>query len=150
MSTEGPFLYDDDPQPLHAGPGRPRRGLLLALGAGTVAVAVGAVVLLPLLKGSAEEQVTEVADVFTRALAADDPETAWGLLCEDEQSRLRVDQVAGDYLRPGTPSVGDPGQGELDGQRAELVPVTWDDGGADTTVQLTVIAEDGAKVCGIS
>ena len=150
MSTEGPFLYDDDPQPLHAGPGRPRRGLLLALGAGTVAVAVGAVVLLPLLTGSAEEQVTEVADVFTRALAAGDAETAWGLLCEDEQSRLRADQVAGDYLAPGSPSVGDPAEGELDGRRAELVPVTWDDGGTGTTVQLTVVAEDGAKVCGIS
>ncbi|SDO60770.1 hypothetical protein SAMN05660199_02274 [Klenkia soli] len=149
MSTPD-YLYDDDPQPLHAGPGRPRRGLLLALGAGTVAVAVAAVVALPLLTGSAEEQVTEVADVFTRALAAGDAETAWGLLCEDEQNRVQVDQVAADYLRPGTPSVGDPAEGERDGQRAEVVPVTWSAGGATVTVELTVIAEDGAKVCGIS
>lgn len=150
MSTEGPFLYDDDPQPLHAGPGRPRRGLLLALGAGTAAVAVAAVVALPLFTGSAEEQVTEVADVFTRALAAGDSETAWGLLCEDEQGRVQPDQVAADYLRAGTPSVGDPSEGDLDGQQAKLVPVTWSDGGTSTTVELTVVAENGAKVCGIS
>jgi hypothetical protein len=142
MSTEGPFLYDDDP--------RPRRGLLLALGAGTAAVAVGAVVLLPMVTGSTQEQVTEVADVFARALAAEDAQTAWGLLCEDEQARLRADQVAGDYLRPGTPSVGDPVEGDLDGQRAEVVPVAWDDGGSVTTVQLVVIAQGGAKVCGIA
>ncbi len=78
------------------------------------------------------------------------PQTAWGLLCDDEQSRLPPDQVAGDYLRPGTPSVGDPAEGELDGRRAEVVPVSWDDGGAVTTVELTLVAEDGAKVCGLS
>lgn len=148
MSDAPEYLYDDDPQPLHAGPGRSRKGLLLALGVGTVAVAVGAVVALPLLQGDASEQAGEVADVFSRALAAGDAETAWGLLCEDEQNRLPPADVAGEYLRPGTPTVGTPerGQGE---ERTELVPVSWDDGGSVTTVELTVVPEDGARVCGL-
>ncbi|MEI4271772.1 hypothetical protein TEK04_08550 [Klenkia sp. LSe6-5] len=144
------YLYDDDPQPLHAGRGRSRKGLLVALGVGTVAVAMGAAVVLPLFQGSGAEQAAEVVTVFTRAMAAGDTETSWGLLCEDEQARLAPDEVAGAYQRPGTASVGDPVEGELDGQLAEVVPVTWDDGGSLTTVQLTVIAQDGAKVCGLS
>ena len=144
------YLYDDDPQPLHAGRGRSRKGLLVALGVGTVAVAMGAAVVLPLFQGSGAEQSVEVATVFTRAMAAGDSETSWGLLCESEQARLTPDEVAGVYGRPGTATVGDPDEGDLDGQVAELVPVTWDDGGATTTVTLTVIAQDGTKVCGIS
>ncbi|GHE13465.1 Rv0361 family membrane protein [Klenkia taihuensis] len=149
MSGAPEYLYDDDPQPLHAGPGRSRRGLLVALGVGTVAVAVGAVVALPLLQGTGSEQATQVADVFSRALAAGDAETAWGLLCEDEQDRLAPGDVAGEYLRPGTPTVGAPVRGTGD-ERTEQVPVSWDDGGAVTTVELTVVPEDGAKVCGLS
>jgi hypothetical protein len=144
------YLYDDDPQPLHAGRGRSRKGLLVALGIGTVAVAMGAAVVLPLFQGSGAEQSAEVVTVFTRAMAAGDTETSWGLLCEDEQNRLTPAEVAGAYEQPGTPTVGVPVEGELDGQLAEIVPVTWDDGGTTTTVQLTVIAQDGAKVCGLS
>lgn len=143
------YLYDDDSQPLHAGRGRSRKGLLVALGVGTVAVAMGAAVVLPLFQGSGEEQAAEVVTVLTRAIAAGDTETSWGLLCESEQARLAPDEVAGAYQLPGTPTVGEPVEGELDGQLAEVVPVTWDDGGTSTTVQLTVIAQDGAKVCGI-
>lgn len=149
MSSAPDYLYDDDPQPLHAGPGRSRKGLLVALGVGTVAVAVGAVVALPLLQGDAGEQAGQVADVFSRALAAGDAETAWGLLCQDEQTRLQPGQVAGEYLRPGTPTVGTPVRGTGE-QRTEQVPVTWDDDGAVTTVELTVVPEDGARVCGLS
>ena len=56
-----PYLYDDDPQPLHAGAGRSRKGLLLAIGGGTVVVAVAAVFSLNALQGSPEEQVEQVA-----------------------------------------------------------------------------------------
>jgi hypothetical protein len=143
------YLYDDDPQPLHAGRGRSRKGLLVALGVGTVAVAMGAAVVLPLFQGSGGEQAAEVVTVFTRAMAAGDTETSWGLLCEDEQARLQPAEVAGAYQLPGTATVGDPVEGELDGQLAEVVPVTWDDGGSVTTQQVTVIAQDGAKVCGL-
>ncbi|KQS66223.1 hypothetical protein [Modestobacter sp. Leaf380] len=147
MSTEGPFLYDDDPQPLHAGAGRPRKGLLLALGGGTLAVALVAVFSLNALQGSPEEQVEQVADVFTRALVAGDDETAWGLLCNAEQERLQPAEVAGDYLQAGTPDVGTATETELDGVDARLVPVRWDDDGAVTETELTLVAEDGPKVC---
>ncbi len=147
MSTEGPFLYDDDPQPLHAGAGRSRKGLLLAIGGGTVAVAVAAVFSLNALQGSPEEQVEQVADVFTRALVAGDSETSWGLLCDSEQARLDPDQVAGAYLQAGTPDVGTATETELDGVQARLVPVRWDDDGAVTETDLTLVAEDGPKVC---
>ncbi len=143
----GPYLYDDDPQPLHAGAGRSRKGLLLAIGGGTVAVAVGAVLALNLVQGSPEEQVQQVAGVFTQALAAGDEETAWGLLCDAEQARLDPDQVAGAYLRAGTPEVGAASRAELDGVQARTVPVRWDDGGTITTTRLTLVAEDGPKVC---
>ncbi|MCW2581388.1 MAG: uncharacterized protein JWQ53_178 [Klenkia sp.] len=142
-----PYLYDDDPQPLHAGVGRSRKGLLLAIGGGTVVVAVAAVVSLNALQGSPEEQVEQVADVFTRALAAGDDETAWGLLCDAEQDRIDSSQVAADYLRAGTPQVGTATEAELDGVQARTVTVRWDDDGAVTTTELTLVAEDGPKVC---
>lgn len=145
MST--PYLYDDDPQPLHAGPGRSRKGLLLALAGGTVAVAVAAVFSLYAVQGSPDEQVEEVADVFTRALVAGDDETAWGLLCNDEQARLQPGEVAGDYLRAGTPDVGTATETELNGVQARVVPVRWDDDGVVITTDLTLVAESGPKVC---
>jgi S1-C subfamily serine protease len=43
MSTEGPFLYDDRPPSPHTGTPRSRNCLLIALFAGTVALAVVAV-----------------------------------------------------------------------------------------------------------
>lgn len=150
MSTTGPFLYDEDPQPMHAGPGRSRQGLLLALGAGTVAVAVGAVVALNALQGSPDEQVEQVADVFTQAVVAGDSETAWGLLCDAEQARIDPGEVAADYLQAGVPEVGAVTETELDGVQARLVRVRWDDDGAVTTTELTLVAENGPRVCGAS
>lgn len=144
-----PYLYDDDPQPLHAGAGRSRKGLLLAIGGGTVVVAVAAVFSLNALQGSPEEQVEQVADVFTRALVAGDEETAWGLLCDAEQDRIDASQVATDYLRAGTPQVGTATEAELDGVQARTVTVRWDDDGAVTTTELTLVAEDGPKVCAV-
>jgi hypothetical protein len=143
----GPFLYDDDPAPLHTGPGRNRNRLLLAIGAGTVLVAVLMVVLLPLVTGSARQQSEEVAGVFTAALSAGDTETAYGLLCDDERARLQPGDLAGAYLHDGTPHV--TGSREDGGARtARLVDVRWGSGATATTSELVVVPEGGTKVCG--
>ncbi len=146
MSTsQGPYLYDDDPAPLHTGTPRPRRGLLLAILGGTVAVAVGMGVGLPLVKGSAEEQARQVTGVFLDALAQDDLETAHQLLCEDERAVVLPDQVAGEYAGAGGGEVTDTAAGEVDGDPVQRVTVTWADG---STSVLTVVSEDGPRVCG--
>jgi hypothetical protein len=142
--TQGPYLYDEGPEPLHTGTGRSRRGLLLAILLGTVVVAVGFVVALPLVKGAAGEQSTQAAQVFFAALRQGDTETAYGLLCTDERNRLQPDHVAAAYLQPGTPTV----EKASDAGTAERVTVRWSDGGAVTRTFLTVVNEDGAHVCG--
>jgi hypothetical protein len=141
MST-GPFLYDDGPAPLHTGaPQRSGKILVLILG-GTVLFA-GLVVFLGLLiRGSGSEQATEVSGVFLTALAADDTETAHALLCQEERARLEPAEVAGAYLGEGDPELGEVAR---DGN-ARLVPVRWSDG---ATSELTVIGEDGLRICGI-
>ena len=141
--TSGPFLYDDDPAPLHTGTPRRRPALLLAIFGGTVAFAVLMVVLTTVVKGSGEEQAQEVAGVFLKALAQDDTQTAHELLCQEERIRLSPEEVAGAYLREGTPDLG-PVRDDGD---ARLVPVQWSDG---TTTELTVIGENGPRVCGVS
>src|SRR4051794_9762829 len=94
----GPFLYDDDPAPLHTGtPRRSGKLLVLVFGA-TVVAAVLMVLLLPLIKGSAEDQAREVTGVFLAALDKGDTETAYGLLCEDERARIAPGDVAAEYL----------------------------------------------------
>jgi hypothetical protein len=139
----GPFLYDEGPAPLHTGTPRRATGLLLWIFGGTVAFAVLMVVLMTVVRGSGEEQAREVAGVFLAALAQDDTETAHELLCQDERIRLSPDEVAGAYLGEGT---GELGMVREDGD-ARLVPVEWSDG---TTSELTVIAEDGPRVCGVT
>jgi hypothetical protein len=141
--TTGPFLYDDDPAPLHTGTPRRRPALLLAIFGGTVAFAVLMVVLTTAVKGSGEEQAQEVAGVFLKALAQDDTQTAHELLCQEERVRLSPEEVAGAYLREGTPELGP----VRDNGDARLVPVQWSDG---TTTELTVIGENGPRVCGVS
>ena len=141
MSTQGPFLYDDGPAPLHTGaPQRSGKWIVLIFG-GTVLAAVLVVFLGVVIRGSGGEQATEVTGVFLTALAADDTETAHALLCQDEQARLAPDAVAGDYLGEGDPQLGEVVR---DGD-ARLVPVRWADG---TTSELTVIGEDGLRICG--
>lgn len=147
MST-GPYLYDEGPEPLHTGQGRSRRGLLVAILLGTVLVAVGLVVALPLVKGSAREQSSEAVGVFVAALQHGDDETAYGLLCADQRARLQPDQVAAEYLRPGTARIGKVTDTRPDGAGAERVAVTWTDGGAVTSTFLTVVNESGAHICG--
>jgi hypothetical protein len=141
MST-GPYLYDEGPEELHTGTPRSRKGLLLAVFGATVLLAVLLVVALPLVKGSPDDQAREAAGVFLAALGQNDTETAYQLLCEDEQARLKPGDVAGEYL------TGDDGRvvSTTDGQDgAQQVTVRWADGGSS---EWTVIAESGARVCG--
>jgi hypothetical protein len=141
--TSGPFLYDDDPAPLHTGTPRRATGPLLWIFGGTVAFAVLMVVLMTVVRGSGEEQAREVAGVFVAALQQGDTETAHELLCQAERVRLTPDEVAGAYLGEGTGEVGAV-RGDGDARR---VPVQWSDG---TTSELTVVGEDGPRVCGVT
>jgi hypothetical protein len=140
-APEGPFLYDEGPAPLHTGTPRRSGKILVLIFGGTVVFAVLMVVLTLVLKGTGSDQAKEVSGVFLAALAADDTETAYGLLCQDERIRLSPDEVAGEYLAEGDPRLG---RVREDGD-TRLVPVTWTDG---TTSELSVVGEDGLKVCG--
>jgi hypothetical protein len=144
--TDGPFLYDDEPAPLHTGTPRRRGGLLLAIFGGTVVAAVLMVVGLPLLNGTAAEQARESAGVFVAALEKGDTETAHGLLCDKERARLAPDDVAPVYLVGRHGHVVSAEEAEVDGASVEQVRVTWDDGSAST---LTVVGEGGPRICGI-
>jgi hypothetical protein len=142
--TSGPYLYDDDPAPLHTGTPRRRQGLLLALLAGTVLVAVGMVAALFLVKGSPEEQAQEAAGVFLAALAQGDVDTAHQLLCQAERAELPPEDVVATYLAE-TPGRVVGAEAADEGQLR--VQVRWAD---DTTSEWTVIGEDGPRVCGTS
>src|SRR5688572_30591248 len=144
MST-GPFLYDDDPAPLHTGTPRSRHGLLILVFGGTAALAVLLVGLLPLIKGSPEEQASQAAGVFVAAVAEGDLETAYCLLCEDERRRVAVEDLETEYAGSGTASVIGAEATEVDGEPGYDVTVRWSDGGTEI---LKVINEDGASVCG--
>jgi hypothetical protein len=140
MST-GPYLYDDEPEPLHTGAPRNRDRQLVAVLLATALVAVGTVVVLFLVRGSPAEQSEEAVGVFLAALAADDTETAHQLLCETERARIGEDEVAGAYL--GTT----PGEvtGSSDAGIEQVVEVRWAD---DATSRFAVISEGGARICG--
>ena len=146
MST-GPYLYDDDPAPLHTGTPRPARALILAVIGGTVAVALGMAVGLPLVKGSPEEQAREVTGVFLAALAQDDVETAYGLLCQEERARVTPQVLPAEYAPGGAGEVTGTIADQVDGTPVQRVEVTWSDG---STSVLTVASEQGARVCGTS
>ncbi len=149
----GPYLYDEGPEQLHTG--APRRGNRLVLGifGATVVVGVGMVVALPLVKGSGEDQAREVVGVFTAALAADDLETAGGLLCQAERDRadaegVAADEVAAAYARPGDAEIVGVAPGEYDGGSSQEVRVRWGDGASATETTVVVVLEDGPRVCG--
>jgi hypothetical protein len=148
--TQGPFLYDDDPAPIHTGTPRNRNGTLIALLSATVLVAVLMVGGMVLVKGTGTRQAEEVVGVFTQALAAGDTETAYGLICDDERARITPDQLAGEYLHPGTPEVTGLRRAEVDGAPVQYVQVRWNDAGASSTTELTIVPEGGTKVCGTS
>jgi len=144
--TTGPFLYDEDPAPLHTGTPRRSGKLLVAIFGGTVLVAVLLAVLMPLVKGSPEDQVREAAGVFVAALAEGDLETAYGLVCEGERARVAVEDLEDEYGGSGTATVTGVRETEVDGEPAYDVTVRWSGGG---THVLSVINEDGASVCGV-
>jgi hypothetical protein len=145
--TTGPFLYDDDPAPLHTGTPQRRPWLLMAIFGGTIVAGVLMVLLMPLVRGTPEEQVTEAAGVFVAALEKDDLETAYGLLCEDERARVAADEIADEYGLAGSGSVQSAEEIEVDGAPRYLVQVRWSDGGSS---ELTVVNEDGPSICGVT
>jgi hypothetical protein len=145
--TTGPFLYDDDPAPLHTGAPQRRPWLLMAIFGGTIVAGVLMVLLLPLVRGTPEEQVREVAGVFVAALAQDDTETAHELLCADERARVPAADLADEYGIAGTGTVAGAEKTEVDGAPAYLVQVDWSDGGSS---ELTVVNEDGPSICGVT
>ncbi len=148
--TTGPFLYDDDPAPLHTGEPRQRKGLLLALFGSTALIAVLMVGGILFFKGSGEEQSREVATVFTAALSQGDVETAYELICDDERARLLPDELADAYLRDGTPTVVGAQDAEYEDGPAQRVTVRWGEGAGAATTQLVLVPEGGTKVCGTS
>jgi hypothetical protein len=114
--STGPYLYDDDPAPLHTGTPRPARALILAVIGGTLA-----------------------------ALAQDDLETAYGLLCTEERARLAPQALPAEYAPGGTGEITGTTADEVDGAPVQRVEVAWSDGSTST---LTVVSEQGARVCG--
>jgi hypothetical protein len=145
--TEGPFLYDEGPEPLHTGPPRRSGKLLVLVFGATVLVAVLMAVLLPLVKGSAGDQSREAVQVFLAALAHSDTDTAYQLLCPQEQGKVAPGGVAGRYLGEGTGRVVGVSDGRLHGNPAERVRVEWADGTRST---MTVVNVDGPHVCGVT
>ncbi|MFQ1000838.1 hypothetical protein [Modestobacter sp. SSW1-42] len=147
MST-GPFLYDDDPAPLHTGTPRNRNGLIIGLLGGTAVFSVAMVGLMTLWNGNGADQSREVATVFTSALSQGDLTTSYALVCDDVRAAVPPEELAEEYLQPGVPQVTGSESTEYEGAPAELVTVRWDDAGAVTTTELTVVPEGGTKVCG--
>ena len=147
MSTvppEGPLLYSEGPEELSTGNPRRRRGLLAAIGVGTVAAALLMVVLLPLVTGSATGQAKQVTTVFLKAMAAHDTETAYGLLCDSERQRLASGKIAEAYLRATPGTVTGSAEVKKNGTTTETVDVRWTDG---STSRYTLVNESGPKIC---
>lgn len=148
MSTaEGPFLYDEDPAPLHTGTPRRRPWLLLAGLLATVLVAVGMVAGLSLVRGTPTEQSEEAVGVFLAALEARDGETTHGLLCEELRATTDPGEVPAAYRGPVPARVTGSVEAERDGAPVYEVAVAWADG---TTTSFTVINENGPRLCGVS
>ncbi len=143
-APQGPYLYDDGPEPLHTGAPRRHNWLVLAIIAGTVLLAVASVIALPLVTGSAEKQSRQAVGVFLAAMRQGDTETTYGLLCDSERARLQPDQVASTYGRPGTGTVTGAAATTFQGKPAERITVRWS---GDGTTQLTVINQSGPHIC---
>jgi hypothetical protein len=143
--TTGPFLYDDEPAPLHTGAPQRRNGTVLALLLGTVLVAVGMVAGLYFFRGSPAEQSEEAVGVFLAALDQGDGETAHGLLCADVRAQVDTGEVPEEY-RPALPARV-VGSAEVDGGAGYEVEVRGADG---ATTAFTVVRENGPHLCGTS
>jgi hypothetical protein len=146
-APEGPFLYDEEPPSPHTGAPRNRNRLLLGIMLGTVLVGVAMVLLLPVVRGTPGEQSTAAVTVFYASLADGDLDTATQMLCSAERERLGDTDPAGDYALGSDPEVTGTTGADEDGERVQHVSVRWDDG---RTATLTVVAEDGPRVCGIA
>jgi hypothetical protein len=143
--TTGPYLYDEGPFSPHTGTPRSRKGLIVAILAGTVALAIAATVAFWLVKGSPSEQAQEAAGVFLAALAAGDRQTAHELLCEKERARVPIEGMFGAYGVQGNGRVVGSKEVVNGGRVAQQVQVRWADG---HTSGLLVVAEDGPHICG--
>ena len=143
--SEGPYLYDEGPEPIHTAQPRPRRALLSFILIGTVAVA--SVVALPLVTGSPAKQSRQAVGVFLAAMDQGDTETAYGLLCDTERQRLAPAEVAAAYLGPGTGTVGDAHEVRSGGTVTEQVAVRWSDGSSS---RYTLVNQSGPRICGTS
>jgi hypothetical protein len=137
-----PYLYDDDPEPLHTGAPRNRNGQLIAVLVATAVVAVATVVALFGVRGSPAEQSEEAVQVFLAALDAGDTETAHQLLCESERERIGEAEVAGEYLGTAPGEV----EGSTDAGVEQVVEVGWADGAVS---RIAVVSEGGARLCGL-
>ena len=139
----GPFLYDDGPEPLHTGTARRRPLLLVGIFGTTVLVAVLMVLVLPLVQGSPGDQAKQAVGVFLAALRKGDTTTAYQLLCAKEQRRLKAADVPGAYSGSATGTV--TGVHDDPDGSTQQVDVRWSDGG---TSRIAVVPQDGAHVCG--
>jgi len=146
--TTGPFLYDEGPEPLHTGsPRRSGKYLVLIFGA-TILLAVLAVVILPLVKGSAGDQSRQAVQVFLAALSKNDTETAYDLLCDQERAAVKPADVAARYVVGGGPGkVVGASEAQAGGAPAENVRVRWADGSLS---RFTVVNSNGPHVCGVT
>jgi hypothetical protein len=144
-APQGPYLYDEGPAELHTGTPRRRRGTIAAVLGGTVLVAVGMAVALPLVTGTADEQARQSATVFIAALQAGDTDTARSLLCGDELARLPAGGVAAAYLRATPGEVVGTHRVDRDGRQLQQVTVRWADGSSSL---VDVVNENGPHVCG--
>ncbi len=145
--TNGPFLYDEGPEPLHTSTPRRRPWFVFLLLGGSVLAALVMVVVMLVVRGTPSEQGREVTEVFLAALQQDDLETAHGLLCQAERAQLAPEDVAALYDRGGEGRVAGVTGDEVDGTPVQRVAVEWPDGSNSV---ITVIAEDGIRICGIA
>ena len=144
--TQGPFLYDDDPAPLHTGTPRSRQGWIVGGILGIVLLAGAMVGFLYLLDGSPAQQAAQATEVFLASASDGDTATAHQMLCEDERARLEPGDVAGEYLGALPGEIGEAHDDEAEGAVVQDVPVRWADG---TTTEFRVVNEDGPRICGL-
>ena len=144
--TNGPYLYDDDPAPLHTGTPRNRNWSIVVLLGLTVLLAVGTVVGMYVFRGSPADEAEQRAGVFLAALAADDVETASALLCEEGRHGVSGEEALEPYADVAGGTAGSARDAEVDGDRVQLVPVT---GAGVPASELVLVPEGGPRICGI-
>ena len=142
--TNGPYLYDDNPEPLHTGTPHSRNWSIVVLLVLTVLLAVGTVVGIFVFRGSPADEAQERAHVFLAALTADDTETASALLCEKAREGKTDVQALEPYTALSGGTDGTARQAEVDGKPVVMVPVEGAGGS-----ELVLVPEGGPKVCGL-